>query len=199
MACGIAASITLSRNLHAAICLAKGRLRHGRIQIIPLGTEAAALAKLSLSILDLTPGQADTFAPWGIRTLVSRFLRHPNHSAHHPSHRREERWPGCACQFGRESTLHELSEKTMIQVEDARRIIAEAEKKASEIGQPMNIAVAGKGGNFVVQVRIDGAWLGSIDISIKKAYTCRAFHIVTKDLATYSQSGGQFFGIPCFE
>jgi len=44
-------------------------------------------------------------------------------------------------------------------------------------------------------VRMDGAWLGSIDISIKKAYTSRAFDIATKDLATHSQSGGQFFGI----
>jgi uncharacterized protein GlcG (DUF336 family) len=80
-------------------------------------------------------------------------------------------------------------------LEDARRIIAAAEKKAKEIGQPMNIAVADAGGNLVSHVRMDGAWLGSIDISIKKAYTSRAFDIATKDLATQSQSGGQFFGI----
>jgi uncharacterized protein GlcG (DUF336 family) len=86
-------------------------------------------------------------------------------------------------------------EKEMIRLEDARRIIAAAEKKAKEIGQPMNIAVADAGGNLVAHVRMDGAWLGSIDISIKKAYTSRAFDISTKDLATHSQSGGQFFGI----
>lgn len=68
-ACGIAASITVSRNLQAAICLAKGHPRHGSIQIIPPGTEAAALAALPLGILDLTPDQAHTFALWGIRTL----------------------------------------------------------------------------------------------------------------------------------
>src|SRR6201998_1415324 len=78
---------------------------------------------------------------------------------------------------------------------DARRIIAAAEKKAAEIGQPMNIAVADEGGNLVAHVRMDGAWIGSIDISQKKAYTSRAFDISTKDLATQSQSGGQFFGI----
>ena len=70
-------------------------------------------------------------------------------------------------------------------LEDARRIIAAAEKKAKEIGQPMNIAVADAGGNLVSHVRMDGAWLGSIDISIKKAYTSRAFDIATKDLATH--------------
>jgi uncharacterized protein GlcG (DUF336 family) len=83
----------------------------------------------------------------------------------------------------------------MVTLNDARRIIAAAEKKAIEIGQPMNIAVADAGGNLIAHVRMDGAWLGSIDISIKKAYTSRAFDIATKDLAAHSQSGGQFFGI----
>ena len=83
----------------------------------------------------------------------------------------------------------------MVSLQDARRVIAAAEKKAAEIGQPMNIAVADGGGNLVSHVRMDGAWLGSIDISIKKAYTSRAFDIATKDLAGHSQSGNQFFGI----
>ena len=83
----------------------------------------------------------------------------------------------------------------MIKLEDARRIIAAAEKKAAEIGQPMNIAVADAGGNLVAHVRMDNAWLGSVDISIKKAWTSRAFDITTKDLAANSQSGDQFFGI----
>ena len=83
----------------------------------------------------------------------------------------------------------------MITLEEARRIISAAEKKAAEIGQPMNIAVADHGGNLVAHVRMDGAWIGSIDISINKAYTARAFDIATKDLAEHSQSGGQFFGI----
>jgi len=83
----------------------------------------------------------------------------------------------------------------MVTLSDARRILAAAESKSNEIGQPMNIAVADSGGNLVAHVRMEGAWLGSIDISIKKAYTARAFDISTQDLATHSQSGGQFFGI----
>jgi uncharacterized protein GlcG (DUF336 family) len=83
----------------------------------------------------------------------------------------------------------------MIKLEDARRIIAAAEEKAAEIGQPMNIAVADEGGNLVAHVRMDNAWIGSIDISIKKAWTARAFDITTQDLAANSQSGDQFFGI----
>ena len=83
----------------------------------------------------------------------------------------------------------------MIKLEDARRIIAAGEKKAQEIGQPMNIAVADAGGNLVAHVRMDDAWIGSIDISINKAYTARAFDLATKDLAANAQSGDQFFGI----
>ena len=83
----------------------------------------------------------------------------------------------------------------MVTLSDARRVIAAAEKKAAEIGQPMNVAIADAGGNLVAHVRMDGAWLGSIDISIKKAWTSRAFDIATKDLADHSQSGNQFFGI----
>jgi len=83
----------------------------------------------------------------------------------------------------------------MIQLANARRIIAAAEKKAAEIGQPMNIAVADAGGNLIAHVRMDNAWIGSIDISIKKAWTSRAFDISTKDLAPNCQSGNQFFGI----
>jgi uncharacterized protein GlcG (DUF336 family) len=77
----------------------------------------------------------------------------------------------------------------------ARKVIAAAEQNAAKIGQPMNIAVVDEGGNLVAHVRMDGAWIGSIDISINKAFTSRAFDITTKDLAQHSQSGGQFFGI----
>jgi len=83
----------------------------------------------------------------------------------------------------------------MVKLADARRIIAAAEKKAQEIGQPMNIAVVDAGGNLVAHVRMDEAWVGSVDIAINKAWTSRAFDIATKDLAELSQSGDQFFGI----
>ena len=83
----------------------------------------------------------------------------------------------------------------MVTLADARKVIAAAERKAEEIGQPMNIAVCDAGGNLVAHVRMDRAWIGSVDISINKAWTSRAFDISTKDLAAHSQSGDQFFGI----
>src|SRR3954468_19335325 len=83
----------------------------------------------------------------------------------------------------------------MITLADARRIIAAAEAKAQEIGQPMNIAVVDAGGNLVAHVRMDRAWMGSIDISIKKAWTARAFDVQPTDLAGPSPSGDPFFWI----
>jgi uncharacterized protein GlcG (DUF336 family) len=88
-----------------------------------------------------------------------------------------------------------MERSIMVTLADARRVIAAAEAKAAEIGQPMNIAVVDSGGNLVAHVRMDGAWIGSIDISINKGWTARAFDIATKDLAENSQSGDQFFGI----
>lgn len=80
-------------------------------------------------------------------------------------------------------------------LEDARTVLAAAEKRAEEIGQPMNIAVVDAGGNLVAHERMDGAWMGSVNISINKAWTARAFDISTKDLGENSGPGQQFYGI----
>ena len=82
-----------------------------------------------------------------------------------------------------------------VSLEDARRVTAAAEDRAKEIGQPQNIAVVDAGGNLVSHIRMDGAWIGSVDISINKAFTARAFDLPTADLAEQSQPGEPFFGI----
>ena len=83
----------------------------------------------------------------------------------------------------------------MMTLEKARQVIAAGEAKAQEIGQPMNIAVVDAGANLQAFIRMDGAWLGSIDIAINKAFTARAFDISTQELGQNSQPGDQFFGI----
>ena len=82
-----------------------------------------------------------------------------------------------------------------VSLEDARRVIAAGEERAEEIGQPQNIAVVDAGGNLVSHIRMDGAWIGSVDIAINKAFTARAFDLPTADLADKSQPGGPFYGI----
>jgi uncharacterized protein GlcG (DUF336 family) len=78
---------------------------------------------------------------------------------------------------------------------DAKRVIAAGERKATEIGVPYNIAVVDAGGGLVAHVRMDGAWLGSVDIAINKAWTARAFDSSTEDLARVTQSGQMGFGL----
>src|SRR6478672_598623 len=77
----------------------------------------------------------------------------------------------------------------------AERIVAEAGSKAEEIGTLMNIAVVDAGGNLKAFGRMDGAWLGSIDIAIKKARTARFFDMNSGDIGALSQPGGPLFNI----
>jgi uncharacterized protein GlcG (DUF336 family) len=82
-----------------------------------------------------------------------------------------------------------------VDLADARLIIAAGERKAIELGIPYNIAVVDVGGGLVSHVRMDGAWLGSVDIAIDKAWTARAFDASTEDLSHLTQSGQQGFGL----
>ena len=77
----------------------------------------------------------------------------------------------------------------------AHDIIASARREAEAIGVAMNIAVVDEGNNLVAFERMDGAWLGSIDIAQGKAYTARAFDMPTKDLAPLAAPGSPLFGI----
>jgi uncharacterized protein GlcG (DUF336 family) len=82
-----------------------------------------------------------------------------------------------------------------ISLADAQRVIAAGQAKAEENGQPSNIAVVDAGGNLVAHVRMDRAWIGSVDVSINKAFTARAFDTTTRDLADMAGPGKEFFGI----
>lgn len=82
-----------------------------------------------------------------------------------------------------------------ISLEQAEKIIAAAKKKALEINTKMNIAVVDAGANLVSFVRMDGAWLGSLDISIKKAKTARFFDMNTGSIGELSQPGGSLYHI----
>lgn len=77
----------------------------------------------------------------------------------------------------------------------AQAAVGAARQRAEEIGVPMNIAVVDEGNNLTAFARMDGAWLGSIDIAQNKAYTARAFDMSTKDLAPLCQPNQPLFGI----
>ena len=82
-----------------------------------------------------------------------------------------------------------------ISLEQAKAVIEAAQAKAEEIGTKMDICVVDAGANLKGFVRMDGAWLGSIDIAIKKAKTSRFFNFETGDIGGLSQPGGPLYNI----
>lgn len=82
-----------------------------------------------------------------------------------------------------------------ITLAQAEKMIAVAQEKAAAIDTKMNIAVVDAGANLVAFARMDGAWLGSLDISIKKAKTARFFDMNTGVIGTLSQPGGPLYHI----
>jgi uncharacterized protein GlcG (DUF336 family) len=82
-----------------------------------------------------------------------------------------------------------------ITLEQAEAISKAAKQKAQEIGVPMNIAIVDAGANLKAFHRMENAWLGSIDIAIKKAKTSRFFDMETGSIGQLSQPGGPLYMI----
>lgn len=82
-----------------------------------------------------------------------------------------------------------------ITTEQVQNVIAAAQAKAFEIGTAMDIAVVDAGANLKGFLRMDGAWLGSIDISVKKAKTARMFDMESGTIGELSQPGGPLYNI----
>jgi uncharacterized protein GlcG (DUF336 family) len=82
-----------------------------------------------------------------------------------------------------------------ITASEAQEILNQAKRKAEEIGTKMDIAIVDAGANLKAFLRMDDAWLGSIDISIKKAKTARFFDMNTGEIGKLSQPGKPLFNI----
>jgi uncharacterized protein GlcG (DUF336 family) len=80
-------------------------------------------------------------------------------------------------------------------LEHAQSIVAAALDKARAMQLKMNIAVVDAGANLKAFARMDGAWLGSIDIAVRKARTARFFDMNTGELGKLSQPGGALYNI----
>jgi len=82
-----------------------------------------------------------------------------------------------------------------ITLQQAEAIIEKAKAKAKEIDTKMNISVVDAGANQVAFVRMDGAWLGSADIALKKAKTARFFDMNSGEIGKLAQPGQPLFNI----
>ena len=85
-----------------------------------------------------------------------------------------------------------MNDITMMQ---AREAVVAARERAAELEVKMNIAVVDAGANLKAFLRMDDAWLGSIDIAIKKARTARFFDMPTGAIGQLSQPGGSLYNI----
>lgn len=77
----------------------------------------------------------------------------------------------------------------------ARAVLVAAVQQARQLQVLMNIAVVDAGANLKAFLRMDGAWLGSIDIAVKKAKTARFFDMNTGEIGKLSQPGGSLYNI----
>lgn len=84
---------------------------------------------------------------------------------------------------------------TDITMEQAQQVLDAALVKAKAQGVPMNIAIVDAGGNLKAFLRMDGAFLGSIDVATKKAKTARLFNMPTATLAKEAQPNKSLYGI----
>ncbi len=82
-----------------------------------------------------------------------------------------------------------------LSLDQAQLVLAAAIAAAEEQGTLMDIAVVDAGGNLKAFARMDGAWLGSVDIAATKARTARYFDLPTGELGALSQPGGPLYGI----
>ena len=82
-----------------------------------------------------------------------------------------------------------------ITLAQADAIVEACKAEATDIGQPMNIAVVDDGGNLVAFVAQDDTKLIGESIAQRKALTAVLFQMDTKDLVPLVQPGGALYGI----
>ena len=106
----------------------------------------------------------------------------------------------CSCRNARRSLrplliFHQYIHPMNITLAQAQAAIEAALEKATDLKVAMNIAVVDSGANLVAYARMDGAWLGSKDISIRKAQTAVYFQMPSAEIGKLSQPGGPLYGI----
>ena len=98
-----------------------------------------------------------------------------------------------------EAVIQEVMKRMGIQgkitLESAKRLIEKIEKEAARQGKKAVIAVCGPDGNPIAVHVMDGAFLVSFDVAMKKAYTSVAVKMSTKELSVLAQPGQTFYGV----
>ena len=82
-----------------------------------------------------------------------------------------------------------------VTMDHAEAALKGAREKAQRLGTQMCIAIVDSGANLKAFSRMDDAWVGSIDIAVKKARTAVFFGMPTGAIGKLSQPGGSLYGI----
>ena len=82
-----------------------------------------------------------------------------------------------------------------VSYELAQQIVDKAVEKSNELGVKMCIVILDSGGSLKSFTRMDDAWVGSIDIAIKKAKTACYFAMPSGEIGKLSQPGAPLYGI----
>lgn len=93
------------------------------------------------------------------------------------------------------AVLSEMGEKPMIELSEAKRLCEEIEKHAAAEGRRVVIAVTNTAGAPIAVHVMDGAYLVSFDVAIKKAYSAVAVKMPTIELGALVADGGTFQGL----
>lgn len=88
-----------------------------------------------------------------------------------------------------------LAKEVVLTSDLAGKILKEARREAERIGVPMVLSIVDEGGNLKAMERMDGALLGSIEISRNKAYTAALFAMDTEALGTLTGPKEDLYGI----
>ena len=158
---------------------------------LAIALSIVAVGITSLHIIDTTPAAAHHNTAAQINTGIAQADSHQyDHNHDYASHGHTNH----------DHTSHAHTPGNALVTQDisadqAMAVIAAAVAKANQIDTKMDIAVVDAGGNLKGFLRMDGAWLGSIDIAIKKAKTARFFDMPTGDIGELSQPGGPLYNI----
>lgn len=94
-----------------------------------------------------------------------------------------------------QAVLRRIGMQSRITLDGAKKLIEKIEQEALRRGKKAVIAVCGPDGNPIAVHVMDGAFLVSFDVALKKAYTSVAVKMSTMELSKLAQPGGTFYGV----
>lgn len=94
-----------------------------------------------------------------------------------------------------QEVLKRMGIQGRITLDSAKRLIEKIEEEARRRNKPSVIAICGPDGNPIAIHVMDGAFLVSFDVAMKKAYTSVAVKMSTMELSKLAQPGGTFYGL----